>query len=82
MTIDKDDLSALKELADKGGAFSTLMYEYMMSLDGVELHSKVIEFLNKVDSIIYDLEKEKSDDEYENEERQTYSSSNPYFEVL
>ena len=58
MTIDKDDLSALKELAEKGGAFSTLMYEYMMSLDEVELHSKVIEFLNKVDSIIYDLEKE------------------------
>ena len=82
MTIDTTDLRALKELVEKGEAFSNLLYEYMMALDEAELYGKVTDLLMRVDSIIYDLEKEKSDTEYENEERETYSSNNPFFEVL
>ena len=78
MTIDKDDLSALKELADKGQAFTDLMYEYMMSLDEAELYGKVTDFLMKVDSIVYDLEREGE----EKIEHEKYSSNNPFFEVL
>lgn len=82
MTIDTTDLRALKELVEKGEEFSNLLYEYMMALDEAELYGKVTDLLMRVDSIIYDLEKEKSDREYEDEEQETYSSNNPYFEVL
>lgn len=78
MSISKNDLSALKELADKGQSFTDLMYEYMMSLDEAELYGKVTDFLMKVDSIVYDLER----DGEEEIEREKYSSNNPYFEVL
>ena len=78
MTIDKDDLDALKELLEKGTVFSNVMYEYMMSLNEAKLYGDVTDFLDKVNSIVYDLERE-GEGKIEHEK---YSSNNPFFEVL